>query len=159
MTVSDRPLLAVVHGEGSVSPMKLKEAAAAVCDLLWVVDSSELGDPLLVRLLRKLGTTVDIGVQVTASLGELQTAAVLAGARAATFDASAGVVPYSEIAMRETKLAQVQSTIEERTNRIDALEAERTELQARQMRLDQEMLKAEAQIELIKDVILREKAF
>jgi hypothetical protein len=32
-------------------------------------------------------------------------------------------------------------------------------LQARQMRLDQEMLKAEAQIELIKDVILREKAF
>jgi len=32
-------------------------------------------------------------------------------------------------------------------------------LQARQVGLDQEMLKAEAQIELIKDVILREKAF
>ena len=70
MTVSDRPLLAVVHGEGSVSPMKLKEAAAAVCDLLWVVDSSELGDPLLVRLLRKLGTTVDIAVLSEADAAE-----------------------------------------------------------------------------------------
>ena len=59
----------------------------------------------------------------------------------------------------QAKLAQAQATIEERTNRVGALEAERTELQVRQTRLDEEMLKAEAQIELIKDVILREKAF
>jgi chromosome segregation ATPase len=64
-----------------------------------------------------------------------------------------------ELSELQAKLAQAQATIQERSNRVNALEAERTELQARQMRLDQEMLKAEAQIELIKDVILREKAF
>ena len=60
MTSTDRPLLAIVYGEGSVSAMKLRESAAPVCDLVWVVDSSEVTDPMLIRLLRKLGTTLDI---------------------------------------------------------------------------------------------------
>jgi biotin carboxylase len=60
MTTSDLPLLAIVHGEGSVSAMELKQSAAAVCDVVWIVDSSTLDDPLMVRLLRKLGTTIDI---------------------------------------------------------------------------------------------------
>jgi hypothetical protein len=59
----------------------------------------------------------------------------------------------------QAKLLQAQATIQEGINRVDALEAERSELQSRQISLDKEMLKAEAQIELIKDVILREKAF
>jgi biotin carboxylase len=53
-----RPVLGIVHGERSVSAMKL--AAAAVSDVVWIVDSSALDDPLLTRLLRKLGPTVDV---------------------------------------------------------------------------------------------------
>jgi len=59
MTI-DRPLLAVIHGDGSVSPMKLAESATTVCDLLWVIDSTGLKDRLLPRLLRKLGLTIDV---------------------------------------------------------------------------------------------------
>jgi glutathione synthase/RimK-type ligase-like ATP-grasp enzyme len=51
--------LAIAHGESSVSAMKVAEAAAPVCDLVWLVDSSELSEPHMLRLLRKLGTTID----------------------------------------------------------------------------------------------------
>jgi glutathione synthase/RimK-type ligase-like ATP-grasp enzyme len=54
-----RPVLAIAHGDGSVSAMKLAESARSLCDLIWVVDSSKLIEPKTVRLLRKLGTTVD----------------------------------------------------------------------------------------------------
>lgn len=57
---SPRPLLAVVHGNGSASPMKVAESARSVCDLAWVIDSAGLKDGLLPRLLRKLGLTIDI---------------------------------------------------------------------------------------------------
>ena len=60
MTKSNRPVLAIVHGEDSVSPMVLAEHAASICDLVWVVDSNEINDASTIRLLRKLGTTVDI---------------------------------------------------------------------------------------------------
>ncbi len=60
MTGSERGVLAIVHGEGSASAMKLMESADALCDLVWVVDSSDGADPLMVRLLRKLGTTIDV---------------------------------------------------------------------------------------------------
>jgi hypothetical protein len=54
-----RPVVAVAHGERSLSAMKVAEAAASVCDLVWIVDSTEFVEPQMVRLLRKLGTTVD----------------------------------------------------------------------------------------------------
>ncbi len=60
MTSTQRPLLAIVHGEGSASVMKLSAAAAEVCDLAWVVDSGELADKSTLRLLRKLGPNIDI---------------------------------------------------------------------------------------------------
>jgi biotin carboxylase len=42
-------------------PMMLAESAdAAGCDLVWVIDSSNVTSDWLMRLLRKLGTTVDI---------------------------------------------------------------------------------------------------
>ena len=42
-------------------PMILAESAdAAGCDLVWVIDSSKVTSDWLMRLLRKLGTTVDI---------------------------------------------------------------------------------------------------
>ena len=58
--MSGRPLLAIVYGEGSTSVLKLSEPARDLCDLAWVIDSNELDDPTMIRLLRKLGTTVDI---------------------------------------------------------------------------------------------------
>jgi biotin carboxylase len=60
MTASGRPLVAIVHGEGSVSPMKLSASAAALCDVVWVIDSSEPNGTSAIRLLRKLGTAVDV---------------------------------------------------------------------------------------------------
>jgi biotin carboxylase len=53
------PVLVVVHGEGSVSAMKVAEAAKPVCDVVWLVDSSEFAEPKMLRFLRKLGTTID----------------------------------------------------------------------------------------------------
>ncbi len=54
-----RPVLVVAHGETSVSAMKVAAAAEGVCDLVWIVDSGELAEPLMLRFLRKLGTTID----------------------------------------------------------------------------------------------------
>jgi biotin carboxylase len=67
-----RPLLAIAHGESSVSAMKVAEAAEPVCDLVWLVDSRELTEPLMLRFLRKLGTTID-----TAEMSEDDAAAAL----------------------------------------------------------------------------------
>jgi hypothetical protein len=58
--MSPRPVLAIVYGAGSVSAMKLAGPARDVCDIVWVVDSSEFDDTTMMRLLRKLGTTVDV---------------------------------------------------------------------------------------------------
>ena len=60
------------------------------------------------------------------------------------------------------RLAQIEAqnlAARAHEQRVAQLEQTRTELDARQRLLDQEILKAEAQIELIKDVVLREKAF
>jgi len=40
--------------------MKIAGAAASVCDLVWVLDSSKLEDPQMLILIRKLGTIVDV---------------------------------------------------------------------------------------------------
>jgi biotin carboxylase len=42
------------------SPMELAQAAAGVCDLVWIVDSGDDRQPVVPRLLRKFGTVVDI---------------------------------------------------------------------------------------------------
>jgi biotin carboxylase len=54
-------VLALVHAEGLASPLLLAESAdTAGCDLVWVIDTSELTSNWMPRLLRKLGTVVDI---------------------------------------------------------------------------------------------------
>ncbi len=55
-----RPVLAIVHGEGSVSAMQLVASAKPVSDVVWVVDSDEPEVSTMLRLLRRLGTTVDV---------------------------------------------------------------------------------------------------
>lgn len=60
MTAPRRPLVAVVFGEGSVAAMALREVAADLCDIVWIFDSSQITQTWIVRLLHKLGQTIDI---------------------------------------------------------------------------------------------------
>lgn len=60
------------------------------------------------------------------------------------------------------RLAHIEKLIrdgEDQAKRAAEMEKDRADLEHRQRRLDEEFAKAEAQIELIKDVVLREKAF
>lgn len=41
--------------------MQIAEAAAAVCDLIWLVDDQVFGDSQMSRLLRRFGPVIDIG--------------------------------------------------------------------------------------------------
>ncbi len=65
--------------------MALSAAASSLCDIAWVVDSASLRDTSMLRLLRKLGTTVDI-----ADLTEAEAAAAV---RAVSPD---GIVAYAD---------------------------------------------------------------
>jgi hypothetical protein len=60
MTAEHRPLVAVVFGDDSVAATSLREAATNVCDLLWIIDSSQMTQTWIVRLVPKLGQTIDI---------------------------------------------------------------------------------------------------
>jgi biotin carboxylase len=60
MSERRRPLLAIVYGENSAAAMSLSEAAAPLCDIAWVIDTSEMADTKLLRLVRKLGQIVDV---------------------------------------------------------------------------------------------------
>jgi hypothetical protein len=57
------------------------------------------------------------------------------------------------------QIKELTRSSEMQSARLVQLENERSEMDGRQRLLDQEIVKAEAQIELIKDVVLREKAF
>ncbi len=58
-----------------------------------------------------------------------------------------------------SQMDKLTQTTEVQAQRIAQLERERVEIDGRQSLLNQEIIKAEAQIELIKDVVLREKTF
>jgi len=62
-------------------------------------------------------------------------------------------------AEHKAKIAEFTKTLEEQAKKLTAFETENHELGHRQRLLDTEVVKAEAQLELIKDVLLREKAF
>ncbi len=74
LTDKSRPVLAIVYGVLSSSPFALSESASRLCDIVWVVDSNELDDKLLLRLLRKLGQILDIaGMSVDEAAEALRT--------------------------------------------------------------------------------------
>lgn len=72
VTVTRRPVLAIVYGDGSASAMSLSESAASLCDIVWVIDSGVMSNRSMIRLLRKLGKVVDI-----ADLSEADAAAAV----------------------------------------------------------------------------------
>jgi chromosome segregation ATPase len=68
----------------------------------------------------------------------------------------------SKLQDTESKLQDTESKLqsEKKSNeKLQKLEQENAELAQRQQLLDEELIKAEAQIELIKDILIREKAF
>ena len=65
----------------------------------------------------------------------------------------------SELTALRTKTDELQKKLTEAEAARSAMQAQQAERDARQRLLDSEILKAEAQLELIKDVLLREKNF
>jgi glutathione synthase/RimK-type ligase-like ATP-grasp enzyme len=55
-----RPLVAVGYGPRCVPVMQLAEAAAGVCDLLWMIDTSVPGMGDMAGLLNRFGAVVDL---------------------------------------------------------------------------------------------------
>jgi biotin carboxylase len=51
--------IAVLHGEGAVSPLEVYRHVRDVAELIWVVDQETSAEPNLTRLLRKTGAIVD----------------------------------------------------------------------------------------------------
>ncbi|HXB85422.1 MAG TPA: hypothetical protein VNW74_05015 [Mycobacterium sp.] len=54
-----RPLVAVGYGPRCVPVMQLDEAAAALCDLLWMIDTAVPGTGEMADLLNRFGAVVD----------------------------------------------------------------------------------------------------
>jgi biotin carboxylase len=85
MTASSRdelPRLAFVYHPRSFGTMAIAEAAEGICELVWVVDTSEPDVSSMSRLLRRVGSVVDVvGMsveQAAAAVAETQPAGILA---------------------------------------------------------------------------------
>ena len=55
-----RPLVAVGYGPRCVPVMQLAEAAAGLCDLLWIIDTAVPGMAEMTDLLNRFGPVVDL---------------------------------------------------------------------------------------------------
>jgi hypothetical protein len=60
VTEISRPLLAIVYGERSASVMALSEAASSLCDIVWIINSNQIAEKTVIRLLQRLGQVVDV---------------------------------------------------------------------------------------------------
>jgi biotin carboxylase len=59
--VRSRPLVAVGYGLRCVPVMQLAEAAAGLCDLLWMIDTTVAGMAEMADLLNRFGPVIDVG--------------------------------------------------------------------------------------------------
>jgi biotin carboxylase len=57
---SGKPRLAVPFGRAILSPLALAQAAAGICDLLWLVDLSDPDTAAIERMMKRFGTIVDL---------------------------------------------------------------------------------------------------
>jgi biotin carboxylase len=89
------PLVAVGYGPRCVPVMQLAEAAAGVCDLLWMIDGAQPGMPEMAELLQRFGPVVDLG-----GLGVAQMATLLSAYEpdALVTYLDTGMVAYAELA-------------------------------------------------------------
>ena len=58
-----QPVLVVPHGSRSAPPLQVAEAASGTCEILWLIDESVPENAFTSRLLRKLGTVVNLAGQ------------------------------------------------------------------------------------------------
>jgi biotin carboxylase len=76
------PRLAFVYHPRSFGTMAIAEAAEGICELVWVIDTSEPDVSSMSRLLRRVGSVVDVvGMsveQAAATIAEAQPAGILA---------------------------------------------------------------------------------
>ena len=71
-TSDRRPLVAVGYGPRCVPVMQLTEAAAGICELLWMIDGTLPEMRQMTELLHRFGPVVDVGgLSVDQILGEL----------------------------------------------------------------------------------------
>ena len=68
------PLVAVGYGPRCVPVMQLAEAAAGVCDLLWMIDGAQPGMPEMAELLQRFGPVVDLSGLAVAQMATLLSA-------------------------------------------------------------------------------------
>ena len=54
-----RPVLVVAHGPRSQPPLQIAEAAAGLCEIIWLVDESVPENALTSRLLKKVGMVMN----------------------------------------------------------------------------------------------------
>lgn len=89
------PLVAVGYGPRCVPVMQLAEAAAGVCDLLWMIDGAQPGMPEMAELLQRFGPVVDVS-----GLGVAQMATLLSAYEpdALVTYLDTGMVAYAELA-------------------------------------------------------------
>ncbi len=90
-----RPLVAVGYGPRCVPVMQLAEAAAGLCDLLWMIDSSLPEMSQMADLLNRFGSVIDIGGRSVEELSE-ELDAYRPDAISTYLDA--GMVRYAEVA-------------------------------------------------------------
>lgn len=89
------PLVAVGYGPRCVPVMQLAEAAAGVCDLLWMIDGAQPGMPEMAELLQRFGPVLDLS-----GLGVAQMATLLSAYEpdALVTYLDTGMVAYAELA-------------------------------------------------------------
>jgi biotin carboxylase len=89
------PLVAVGYGPRCVPVMQLAEAAADVCDLLWMIDGAQPGMQEMAELLERFGPVVDFS-----GLGVAQMATLLSAYEpdALVTYLDTGMVAYAELA-------------------------------------------------------------
>jgi len=89
------PLVAVGYGPRCVPVMQLAEAAADVCDLLWMIDGAQPGMQEMAELLERFGPVVDLS-----GLGVAQMATLLSAYEpdALVTYLDTGMVAYAELA-------------------------------------------------------------
>src|ERR1700689_2869929 len=59
-SASNRPRLAFAYHPRSFGTMAIAEAAEGICELIWILDTSEPEISSMARLLRRLGDVVDV---------------------------------------------------------------------------------------------------
>lgn len=79
---SDRPRLAFAYHPRSFGTMAVAEAAAGICELIWILDTTEPEINSMSRLLRRLGAVVDVAAmspeQAAAAIAATQPDGILA---------------------------------------------------------------------------------